>query len=64
MREIAATLTDAVPEMSPDEVALIDAAGEGRAERIFVSLRLTFSSVNVNDFLQWTSEYENGLLKP
>ncbi|KAH7102403.1 oxidoreductase [Auriculariales sp. MPI-PUGE-AT-0066] len=30
MREIAATLTDSVPELSPDEVRQIDAAGEGR----------------------------------
>ncbi|KAH7101575.1 oxidoreductase [Auriculariales sp. MPI-PUGE-AT-0066] len=35
MSEIAATLGDAIPELDAEEVALIDAAGEGRAERVF-----------------------------
>jgi len=40
MREIAATLTDSIPELSDQDVDVIDGAGGGQHQRHFVSFAM------------------------
>jgi len=58
MREIAATLTDEIPELSDQDVNTIDGAGDGQYQRHFVSLTLSASSLtNPLTLSQWKKEF-------
>jgi len=50
MREIAATLTDAIPELSDQDVDIIDSAGGGQHQRHFVSFAMQSWDRYTNSF--------------
>jgi len=56
MREIAATLTDEIPELSDQDVNAIDGAGDGQYQRHFVSLSAS-SLTNPLTLSQWKKEF-------